>query len=375
MQRLAALAAAFLAASQFVLFLSPDALFAQEPGGARSPFAIDQAGAASRHGGTRTLLRESWVEEWDPSTGRWVRVSAVRSSAVQGARGARADSTRARFDFEQRQPLAVRAAAASAMSGSSSEREALAVYGPFRVADPRRAVLVGSTDASTPALFDAMLRDFPALEVIEMVDAPGTDHDIANLALGRRIREAGLSTHVPRGGSVRSGAVELFLAGRERTIEPGARFAVHSWLDTHGREADDFAPDAPAHRMYIGYYMEMGLSEARAREFYAMTNSVPHSSALWLGSDEMRSWIAPAPRRAGAARMAALAAPVSFAEGPLAPPTLALEQGPQDFAAAALAPAGMAMPSIDYADLTHATLAWHDTRLLDTQLDSRGAIS
>lgn len=368
MQRLAALAAVILAACQ--LLLPSGALLARESGDAGSPFAIDRAGPAPGHGSTRTLLRESWVEEWDPSTGRWVRVSAVRSSAVHGAK-----STRARFDFEQRQSLAVRAASTSAVSGSSSGREALAVYGPFRVADPRRAVLVGSTDASTPGLFDAMLRDFPALEVIEMVDAPGTDHDIANLALGRRIREAGLTTHVPRGGSVRSGAVELFLAGRERTIEPGARFAVHSWLDSHGREADDFAPDAPAHRMYIGYYIEMGLSEARAREFYAMTNSVPHSGALWLGSAEMRAWIAPAPQRAGAARIAALAPPVSFAEGPLALPTLAIEQGPPAPAVAALAPAGMVVPSIDYADLTRATLAFHDTGLLDTQLDSRGAIS
>ena len=87
-----------------------------------------------------------------------------------------------------------------------------------------------------------------------MVEAPGTDNDIANLAVGRRIRAAGLATYVPRGGSVRSGAVELFLAGVERQIDDGAEFAVHSWLDNHGREANDFAADDPAHRLWSKVY-------------------------------------------------------------------------------------------------------------------------
>ena len=92
---------------------------------------------------------------------------------------------------------------------------------------------------------------------------------------------------------MRSGAVELFLAGKRRTAERGALFAVHSWLDNYGREPDDFAPDAPANRLYLDYYEEMGMSEARARAFYAMTNSVPHHSAKWLRADEMLPWTRP----------------------------------------------------------------------------------
>lgn len=33
-----------------------------------------------------------------------------------------------------------------------------------------------------------------------------------------------------------------------------------------------------------------------ARAFYAMTNSVPHLSALWLQGEDMARWIAPAAR-------------------------------------------------------------------------------
>ena len=84
-----------------------------------------------------------------------------------------------------------------------------------------------------------------------MVECPGTRDDRANLAVGRMICAAGLVTHVPAIGSVRSGAVELFLAGAERDIAQGAEFAVHSWMDAYGREADDFAMHAPENRQYL----------------------------------------------------------------------------------------------------------------------------
>ena len=62
-----------------------------------------------------------------------------------------------------------------------------------------------------------MIRDFPALTMLEMVEAPGTSNDLANLQVARRIRASGIAIHVPSHGSVRSGAVELFLAGAQRT--------------------------------------------------------------------------------------------------------------------------------------------------------------
>ncbi len=166
----------------------------------------------------------------------------------------------------------------------------LAQYGPFRVIDERRVALVGETDASTPGHFRAMLRDFPGLAQLDMVECPGTQDDRANLKVGRMIREAGLVTHVPAVGSVRSGAVELFFAGVQRDITQGAEFAVHSWMDAYGREAGDFSIDAPENRQYLDYYREMGMSGDEARAFYDFTNSVPHHRALWLGASDMLRW-------------------------------------------------------------------------------------
>ena len=136
-----------------------------------------------------------------------------------------------------------------------------------------------------------MLRDHPGLVTLAFVECPGTYDDRANLALGRMIRAAGLAAWVPEGGSVRSGAVELVLAGVSLRIEDGAEFAVHAWLDEDGYEAGDYAADSPANRRYLTYYREMGLSAEQADAFYAMTNSVPFEGARWLGGAEMRRWI------------------------------------------------------------------------------------
>ncbi|MBU7579352.1 MAG: hypothetical protein KAF27_02615 [Porphyrobacter sp.] len=262
--------------------------------------------AAFAQHSARVVTKVSWVEEWDPATGRWVRVEEGPGAIAPAAFEAPTTSTtttRAAGGVTitetviEPQPVRFIGAAKRVPSGAAG----IAAFGPFRVIDASRAALVAPTDAASPQAFAAMLASFPDLEVIEFVDAPGTSHDLANLRLGRAIRAAGLATHVPAGGSARSGAVELFLAGTRRTVEPGALFAVHSWRDEAGREPADFAPDAPENRLYLDYYAEMGMSPEDARAFYAMTNSVPHAGALWLEGAEMARWIAPASRSMPAA--------------------------------------------------------------------------
>lgn len=214
------------------------------------------------------LSVETWIEEWDPARQQWVRVGA--DDAAPGA--------------DRLVPARVK-----------PQTQAIATYGPFRVVDPTHAEMVGVTDQQSPAQFRAMLRDFPQLRTLVLVECPGTDHDIANLAVGRMIRGARIETYVPAHGSVRSGAVELFLAGERRRIDDGAEFAVHSWRDTRGREAGDFGADEGANATYLAYYREMGMSARQARAFYDMTNSVPHADARWLTAQDMRGWIGDAP--------------------------------------------------------------------------------
>lgn len=291
--------------------------------------------AALAQSGARVVGRVSWVEEWDPASGQWVRVAGSPASIAPAA----PVFAPASVAVEPATTNVVRTGGVTvtqtileqpvrfiAHPRAEMRPAGIAAYGPFRVLDSRRAALVAATDIDSPRAFAAMMAAHPGIEVVEFADAPGTSHDLANLRLGRAIRAAGLATHVPAGGSARSGAVELFLAGTRRTLDPGALFAVHSWRDALGREPADFAPDAPENRLYLDYYAEMGMSAEQARAFYAMTNSVPHAGARWLDGAEMARWIAPASRqidaqiakalrlalaRSGAALVAGLRAPLA----------------------------------------------------------------
>lgn len=168
----------------------------------------------------------------------------------------------------------------------------MASFGPFEVLDATRAALVAETDSYSPADFQKMLRAYPGIRVLEMPDCPGTVDDFANLRLGRMIRAQGIATHVPTHGSVRSGAVELFLAGTTRSAAPDAEFMVHSWVDDDGNEPDDFAANAPVNRAYLDYYREMGLAADKAAAFYALTNSVPNERVLTLGTADLARFAA-----------------------------------------------------------------------------------
>jgi hypothetical protein len=306
--------------------------------------------AALAQAGARVVATTTWVEEWDPVTQAWVRIedspAGFEAAAYEGATTtfSRAGGVTITETVIE-EPVRFIAAPSRSPMGAG-----LARFGPFRVLDGKRAALVAGTDAASPAAFKAMLAAYPGLKVIEFLDAPGTSHDIANLRLGRMIRAAGLATHVPRGGSARSGAVELFLAGTSRSMDPAALFAVHSWRDQTGREPDDFAADAPENRLYLDYYAEMGMTGEEAQAFYAMTNSVPHEAALWLRGSEMARWVAPEAEEAPRSRVApVLPAPVLFAAVPSA-----IVPGESARASLALALAGVrspVQPQLAYADV------------------------
>lgn len=169
--------------------------------------------------------------------------------------------------------------------------QGIARFGPFVVIDATHAALVAATDSASPRRFAAMLRAWPAIRVLEMPDCPGTVDDTANLALGRMIHAHALATEVPPGGSVRSGAVDLFVAGVHRRAAPDADFGVHAWEDDQGRGPADFAADAPVNRAYLDYYRAMGLSPRDAAGFYALTNSVPNRAVRWLHAGDIARFV------------------------------------------------------------------------------------
>lgn len=278
---------AVLSLAGFVSLLAAPSVLNAQPmdqfQGSGEDQAIDTVNAASHatSSAQRVVLVESWVEEWDDASQQWIRVEGSRETRQE-----------AQFAALALPVVAQPVERDYAPSFRPQADIASAQYGPFKVLDGNRAALVGATNSQSPQYFDMMLKDFPGLGVLEIVEGPGTSDDVANLKVGRKIREAGLTTRIGAGGSARSGAVELFLAGEDHVIEDGAEFAVHSWRDNFGREPRDYAPNAPENRFYLDYYEEMGMNSDTARAFYDMTNSVPHVSALWLDAQDMRPWVA-----------------------------------------------------------------------------------
>lgn len=169
--------------------------------------------------------------------------------------------------------------------------QAKARFGPFAVIDATTVRMAGDVTSNTPRQFAAMLAAYPGLKRLEMVDCPGSLDEEANLILARAIRRTGMETVVPSGGSVRSGAVELWLAGSTRRAAADAEFGVHSWADETGREANDYPANDPVHAEYLGYYREMGMDDAKARAFYALTNATPFDDVRYLTRDDMARFV------------------------------------------------------------------------------------
>ena len=217
---------------------------------------------------------ETTTRSWTDAAGvQWTETTTVETEIV-----------------DDRQP---RSEGADRLVGVAAEtaQRGVARFGPFVVIDRNHAALVDATDSASPARFAAMLRAYPAIRVLELVDCPGTLDDTANLRLGRMIRAHAIATSVPPGGSVRSGAVELFLAGITRHAAPDADFGVHAWVDDTGRGPDDYDANAPVNRAYVTYYQAMGMTPGTAAAFYALTNSVPNSRVRWLHSADLAQFV------------------------------------------------------------------------------------
>lgn len=165
--------------------------------------------------------------------------------------------------------------------------KAIAQFGPFSVVSAQVIELNGAIDEESPAQFRTLLSAYPQAKLLRMVDCPGTENDDANMEVARMVRKAGIDTLVPRGGSVRSGGVDLFLAGVKRTAEPGAEIGVHSWQDYEGREAKDVPADDPIHAAYLRYYQEVGFTPEMARDFYAFTNRTSFSNVHYMTGAEI----------------------------------------------------------------------------------------
>lgn len=115
-----------------------------------------------------------------------------------------------------------------------------------------------------------LIKNYPNVTLINMVNVDGSIDDDANLIASRLIREAGLNSHVAKDGHIASGGTDFFCSGLQRTVEEGAKIGVHSWAGDGVNNAALLPKDDPEHRKYIDYYKEMAMPDPEGFYFFTI---------------------------------------------------------------------------------------------------------
>lgn len=179
-----------------------------------------------------------------------------------------------------------------AFTSSCKKEEVLTSdFGIFSIQDANTVIMNGVIGSNTPKHWDNFIIANPDISKMIMKDCPGSEDDEANLQAARKIRQQGVTIHLPADAEIASGAVDLYLAGTTRTRASGSKIGVHSWSDGGNNEATDFPIGHANHQPYIDYYIEMGFSQVDAEAFYYFTiNAAKASDIHWMTDAEIEQY-------------------------------------------------------------------------------------
>lgn len=147
------------------------------------------------------------------------------------------------------------------------------------------AYAYGTTRYQSLGYVKQVLRDNPQIEHIVLRNMPGTQDADTNIVIARLLRDKGISTHLERRSRIASGAVDLFIAGKERTMECGAKIGVHAWSSGHINPRE-MARD-PRQTYHEGFLADMGVDP----HFYVFTReAAPPESLHFLTTEEIERY-------------------------------------------------------------------------------------
>tara|TARA_A100001015_G_C14862518_1_gene660963 strand:+ start:593 stop:1072 length:480 start_codon:yes stop_codon:yes gene_type:complete len=134
--------------------------------------------------------------------------------------------------------------------------------GIFSIVDNGYSMVLNG-DINTDSLedFNSLYAKYPLVNRLLFRYSEGSLDDEANVALMKRIYSLNIHTHVLDNGLIASGAVDLFLAGRVRSIGTNVKVGVHAWSDG-SISAQLLPPDDPRHDLYIQSYESIGFSKS-----------------------------------------------------------------------------------------------------------------
>lgn len=154
-----------------------------------------------------------------------------------------------------------------------------------------QATMIGTIDVTTQGRLNDLLTQYPNVDTIILKSVPGTDNSIATFNAGELLRSRGLRTHVPADGAIASGGTDFFIAGLIRTVEPGAKIGVHSWIAEDSKDRPIIGSQLPRddlqHRLFLNYYAKMGIPD----DFYWFAlDAAPPTSVHWMTDGELRQF-------------------------------------------------------------------------------------
>lgn len=151
-----------------------------------------------------------------------------------------------------------------------------------------RAYGNGYTDDRSVGVVRKLLKKHPQVNTLVLQRMSGTRDSARNIILARDIRKRGLNTHLQENSRIASGAVDLFLAGKTRTMECGALIGVHSWSIGGAGKNPRFSPGDIGYdrsqKYHEKFLRDMGIDPA----FYVFTREAAEPEKLhYLSVEEI----------------------------------------------------------------------------------------
>ncbi|MDO6745419.1 hypothetical protein Q4553_12625 [Tenacibaculum soleae] len=164
-------------------------------------------------------------------------------------------------------------------------------FGIFKVLlDNKTIEMNGEISSTTLNDFNTLSAQFPNINQINIVKCDGSDDDEICLELALKVHQKRINIHLMDNGEISSGGVDFFLAGIRRTRGHNTLIGVHSWGGDDVK-ATDFPKGHEEHLFYINYYISIGFTKVKAKEFYYFTvNSAPHYSMHDMTEEEIKKY-------------------------------------------------------------------------------------
>ncbi len=149
--------------------------------------------------------------------------------------------------------------------------------------DSTLAVLVGNLGSTLPTAIQLLQQNFPDVRVLGLLNITGGVDMYSMAEAMEQIREYGYGTWASKESEILSAGVDIFMAGKFRYAEVGARMGIHDF--TH-LDNNDYNNNNPAIALMKDTYQKMGISP----KFFDFMRSVPSNSMHFLSTEEMQKY-------------------------------------------------------------------------------------